>query len=567
MPSATNDIDKKLQELLHESLTRVCVDAQLDRLRLVPRPFDAAAHTELYASLTGTYAAHLGAMQATFLTFAASANAVAPINQLPPDVLVEILAWLPNYARVRASHVCSYWRSTALESATLWSAIDTTVTRKANPLVELLRRTKNAPVSVKALDIFMDGDDADEVEEVSFDGLEVNVPPGPLLGTLVIRADDWTDRIEVKFSDAPGAFASLQRLHLGATPMSTFKHWPDLPSLVDLRFQWCGLGTGSSSPFDLLERALQQSPALAQLVISDIPYPDLDDPMRAIELPNLQHLGIAGNVETPEPMGVLLKFFSSPKVPHVSLYGFSLDDFSQPLRFVIEEDTPNVVEAYVSRYSTSPEIQYGAKFSGIDGEKPYSLRTVDDRGFSRTLYCLPNPREVIGEYSTTLRRLFMDVHSWRYLMGDATTALEALEDLTIFGYPFFLTFDDAIVGPLLLPSLKNLTIYIGTQLHGGLMPEDWDAEIVEAFLNLHIGGYQSPLDTLRLYGGFLDVDDEGRELELQETSLAAARSALQDRARVLDIGIGEISTAEFNRMESWIPDPPWARSPTRRAEL
>ncbi|KZV82539.1 hypothetical protein EXIGLDRAFT_778447 [Exidia glandulosa HHB12029] len=117
MPS---DVDAKLQNLVHESLTRVCVDAQIDRLRLVSCP---AAHAELCASLTGTYAAHVAAIQATFRTFAFSVNAVAPVNRLPPDVILEILAWLPRNARIKASHVCSYWRSTALESATLWSLL------------------------------------------------------------------------------------------------------------------------------------------------------------------------------------------------------------------------------------------------------------------------------------------------------------------------------------------------------------------------------------------------------------------------------------------------------------
>ncbi|KZV78049.1 hypothetical protein EXIGLDRAFT_784366 [Exidia glandulosa HHB12029] len=137
---------------------------------------------------------------------------------------------------------------------------------------------------------------------------------------------------------------------------------------------------------------------MSRLVISDVPYESLDDPHRSINLPSLRHLGLAGYMDglDSEEMHVLLKFLSSSNIQHVSMYGYAPENgFSQALDFVIEEDTPNVVDAYITRYSTLPEIQYRMTFTGRNETIPFSLRTVDDREFTRTLYCLPTPRDLI----------------------------------------------------------------------------------------------------------------------------------------------------------------------------
>ncbi|KZV97105.1 hypothetical protein EXIGLDRAFT_747253 [Exidia glandulosa HHB12029] len=539
MPS---DVDTKLQDLVHESLTRVCADAQLDRLRF-------------------TYVAHIAAIQATFRAFAFSVNAVAPVNRLPPDVLLEILAWLPCSALVKASHVCSYWRSTALASATLWSSIILDVTHgKTDQLVGFLRRAKNAPTSVavrfrgtlrqtkaalsalllhthhmKALDIFLGGD-GKEVG-VRFDGLKLEIPPSPPMESLIVRSYIWRDCIYVELSSAHGSFGSLRRLYLGATLLSSFALLPDLPSLTDLRFQVGKTYRGSPFDFKSLEDALRKCPLLSRLVISDMPYDGLDDPNRSINLPNLRHLGLAGYVDRLESMRMMLKFLSSFNVQHVSMYGYALEgSFSQALDFVIEEDTPNVVDAYITRYSAPPGIQYDSPFYGRDDETSFSLRAVDNRKFTRTLYCLPNPRDVITGYSTTLQRLFVDVQSWRHLLASTSVTLVALEDLFIFGDPFWIIGLHQ-VAPLRVPSVKNITIYIVSH-----QPEEWNAEDVQEFLDKQITDFTSPLETLRLYGGEFDLDcwDLAQEAELNASYLVDVRSALQDRANVLDIRNGKL---------------------------
>ncbi|EPS94408.1 hypothetical protein FOMPIDRAFT_1063211 [Fomitopsis schrenkii] len=91
-------------------------------------------------------------------------NALAPVSRLPPEVLSEVFLQHvrhcddpvgPHYRRssgvpvgrwIRVTHVCTYWRETALECAMLWSHLEAPAC--PDLLAELLVRSKDVPLSM-----------------------------------------------------------------------------------------------------------------------------------------------------------------------------------------------------------------------------------------------------------------------------------------------------------------------------------------------------------------------------------------------------------------------------------
>ncbi|TFK63920.1 hypothetical protein BDN72DRAFT_732984, partial [Pluteus cervinus] len=55
-------------------------------------------------------------------------NSLAPVSQLPPEVLVQIFGWLQSLYRheaewTRVTQVYTYWRRTARGSPSLWTRV------------------------------------------------------------------------------------------------------------------------------------------------------------------------------------------------------------------------------------------------------------------------------------------------------------------------------------------------------------------------------------------------------------------------------------------------------------
>ena len=64
-------------------------------------------------------------------------NALAPVNNLPVEVLQQIPSWLPYVADiVTASHVCRYWRTALLSYSDLWSYLNCRSEHATRALVE-----------------------------------------------------------------------------------------------------------------------------------------------------------------------------------------------------------------------------------------------------------------------------------------------------------------------------------------------------------------------------------------------------------------------------------------------
>ncbi|KZV82228.1 hypothetical protein EXIGLDRAFT_729997 [Exidia glandulosa HHB12029] len=92
-----------------------------------------------------TYSAVVKAISA----LASSYNDQEPrVNRLPLEILVKIFAQLPTYELVTATHVCKYWRATAVAQVTLWNRI---VTSSHAQLVCMLERSGTMLLDVTIL--------------------------------------------------------------------------------------------------------------------------------------------------------------------------------------------------------------------------------------------------------------------------------------------------------------------------------------------------------------------------------------------------------------------------------
>ncbi|KAH9949180.1 hypothetical protein B0H21DRAFT_889979 [Amylocystis lapponica] len=76
----------------------------------------------------------------------------APINQLPNELVVEILSHLredkDDMAWIRATSICRHWRSVALSTPKLWSNIHVTFTRGLSFLRACLNRARDIDVAI-----------------------------------------------------------------------------------------------------------------------------------------------------------------------------------------------------------------------------------------------------------------------------------------------------------------------------------------------------------------------------------------------------------------------------------
>ncbi|KAK7058665.1 hypothetical protein VNI00_002301 [Paramarasmius palmivorus] len=80
-------------------------------------------------------------------------NSLTTISRLPPELLSRILAHCAFRSDteisslIRCTHVCSRWRTLALDTPSLWSEPEF---EKSNMALEMLRRARNTPLHIKA---------------------------------------------------------------------------------------------------------------------------------------------------------------------------------------------------------------------------------------------------------------------------------------------------------------------------------------------------------------------------------------------------------------------------------
>lgn len=136
------DVQACISELLPQGPSNGFVSKRARIMSLTQRSTDALAHATRII---------YGVVQSALQEHSRSMNDRAVVNNLPAELFVDILTQMSCADIIRASHVCQFWRHTALSSAKLWAqALDTALgyRRDSNLMRDMLMRTKDAPVSL-----------------------------------------------------------------------------------------------------------------------------------------------------------------------------------------------------------------------------------------------------------------------------------------------------------------------------------------------------------------------------------------------------------------------------------
>ncbi|KZV98644.1 hypothetical protein EXIGLDRAFT_832049 [Exidia glandulosa HHB12029] len=84
----------------------------------------------------------------------ASVSAGVSLISMPVDIFDSVLGHLSLNELIKATHVCSYWRSAVLESPALWASSVHIAGLRPALLEEILRRSKAAPLDVSLTNIY-----------------------------------------------------------------------------------------------------------------------------------------------------------------------------------------------------------------------------------------------------------------------------------------------------------------------------------------------------------------------------------------------------------------------------
>ncbi|KAG8793234.1 hypothetical protein FRC12_003451 [Ceratobasidium sp. 428] len=97
-----------------------------------------------------------------------NSTTLAPVNTLPPEILVGIFALLKVYCVLKRdsttdafTRVCVYWRQVSIAAADLWAHIDIGPTIPASLTELLLDRSKNASIDIHAFEPVKDASSHD----------------------------------------------------------------------------------------------------------------------------------------------------------------------------------------------------------------------------------------------------------------------------------------------------------------------------------------------------------------------------------------------------------------------
>ncbi|KZV89304.1 hypothetical protein EXIGLDRAFT_838612 [Exidia glandulosa HHB12029] len=103
-------------------------------------------HTTLSDSRSTIYTL----VQQTLQQYSRQLNNEAPINNLPAEIFIDILSWTTFDDVVSATHVCQFWRATALSNASLWASMINRHTPFSylTPSEDFLNRTKDTPLDL-----------------------------------------------------------------------------------------------------------------------------------------------------------------------------------------------------------------------------------------------------------------------------------------------------------------------------------------------------------------------------------------------------------------------------------
>ncbi|KZT09331.1 uncharacterized protein LAESUDRAFT_810937 [Laetiporus sulphureus 93-53] len=256
----------------------------------------------------------------------------APIAILPLEIIVEIFTHCARlycgslsgpYKWIVITHVCAQWRAIALACPKLWCNIF--VARRQDWLVELLRRSKQMPLTVtadfasrawkevgrKQITFEMVAKEMARIKSLNIHAsrpiarslLKTLNGPMPLLQTLVICGPEWLlDRSRVQIPTGTslpillhsGHSTGLQRLDIRFYPI----RWKSLVSLSLKHLTVRSIGEAAQTSLSDVLKAAESMPLLETLDLEDVIVPDsatFTAPNRTAVLPLLRSLRLVAD--------------------------------------------------------------------------------------------------------------------------------------------------------------------------------------------------------------------------------------------------------------------------------
>ncbi|THU87968.1 hypothetical protein K435DRAFT_324107 [Dendrothele bispora CBS 962.96] len=253
-------------------------------------------------------------------------NSLAPISQLPPEMLSKIfmLCVTPNenqaaispryrWSWIKVSHICRHWRYVALECRCLWSCPDFS---KPAWIPEMLKRSRMAPITIRVTDESPLGirtmnavntalEHLSRVEELTLSTLQISIQKvlpamnrsAPRLHTLCLSASDpahWASPAVVLQKDfMKGDTPSLTHLEL-----KDF-HLPwNSPLLTNLTCLKLFQSDSSSSPtLEEFVETLSRMPGLETLELKNVLPTETVSSSQEVILSHLRNIRLEGKVE------------------------------------------------------------------------------------------------------------------------------------------------------------------------------------------------------------------------------------------------------------------------------
>ncbi|KZV97095.1 hypothetical protein EXIGLDRAFT_833091 [Exidia glandulosa HHB12029] len=579
--SSTPSVDPQALALVEQSLMRECA-SQLEAARVAQatRPFDPVKHAEVFSAVTAAFDAHKTAFLALMTKVGRMSNGLAPVNHLPSDVLLEILLYLPLEGRLKASRVCSYWRSTAVNAARLWADLNLSVRAdKTEKLFALLERTKGAEVDLELR--FLGAADKLKCREITrqlepyfcrlrtfswwahcavahpeqfvlswtdtgeeYKSLPIVIYDAPLLRRAALKSSDGPWRgpaCSFHLSMKPGAFAALEVLRVGPVVDDTFKKWPELPALIHLHIHWSATLPGST-----LYAVLRGSPALIALIIEGLDEFTLSDPSAEASpmLPKLDVLALSGAMDE----STLRRVFDD-------LAPSTIDEIQLMSKYA---------SAHMFSWTTSWNFGVPCELHGIvtlslvdepatdpwTGNLDYTLFTIhvgdgDER--HRVFYDVVEPALFVDTIAGSLRELSVDCDFWFTLSPDVEfPAVVSLSILGLISSVSQARRPTPLIGAA-MPALRTVSIFVGTRECGQFHSEKWTSLDIAKFMDLQIKGYSIPLEKLFICGGRLAKGSNRKQ----------TYARLAPYAKRLVIDQKNIDSDRFDELLDWIPEGYW----------
>ncbi|KAH9949199.1 hypothetical protein B0H21DRAFT_158304 [Amylocystis lapponica] len=494
----------------------------------------------------------------------------APINQLPNELVVEILSYLREDANditwIRAANICRYWRSVALSTPRLWANIVVTISRGISFLRACLNRAGDIDVTI-SIDIDV-GIGIEWLHLLSSHKTNIISMELPLPYTFIRTSDTDTTALEFPMpkleflalavgpvhqilrDPAPGQFPCLRSLTLDNI---SFQWMPSMfSSVVSLRLVYYNDPTSSKS----FVGAVEACPHLESLELVDF-HPDKDavpGHLRTIVLPQLRRLFVENYRR--EHISFLLDQLDLPPGCKLSLdcsNSFHWQHYSH-----IASDIANILpEAVTNRLHCFSEASYLVVSvtdqdyikveAGLDGSTPGTGSKVLFDLRMRSIGSVEFPSSLISNVLYRFSSVFAsspltslevtgehDLHEpgWRLVLVD----FPLLEQLTLNCFKGTCMLGGALCalypsdsGALVCPQLRKLRIKIDV-----LSPED--RNIIVEYLD-HRARQQPRLAFLQLESAVnaystIDEQKEARRVNFPDTFIALAM-ALVDELRVI----------------------------------